>query len=278
MSSLPAFFHRLTSTSHAHDKRSARCLKHPTLVGAMLVHPVQPLFIGTLPQGFATIITMIVYSIVPVFPSAHAFLVGMTEAFWWLNAVTSTVIAIGAIWLQVRRHPFASLADLGPFLFLSIAATVISAATGSTVASVLDAKHAWNVALASYVVLGTGLPICLGFMSIHLLRTTAHGLPNKLAIISMFLPLGPCGQGGLALLQLAKILQTVAASPSPPKAGVLFSTVPAIHGFSIIAALGLWGLGLFWFCAAVSGIIHTIKQTGLRFNVSADATGSLALL
>ncbi|CAO1621555.1 unnamed protein product [Parajaminaea phylloscopi] len=245
----------------------ARCVLYPRLSVALLLHPTQSFFLGTIPQGFATILTMIVHSVIPAFPPARSHLCALVEALWWLNALSSTVIAIGALWLQIRRHTMcADLSDLQPFLFLSIAATVISAATGSTVAAVLPTDRAYVVAIASYVVLGTGLLPCLGFMSLHLLRTSVHGLPDKLAIISMFLPLGPCGQGGLALLQLSSVIRMVAHSRSN-SAGTFLAATSAIEGLSIIGALSLWGTGLFWFWAAAIGVAYTAAHSGLKFNI-----------
>lgn len=215
---------------------------------------------------------MTAQSLLPTFEASsasHGALLVVVEVFWWMNAATSTAIAIAAPYLQVRHHSIPSLKELGPFLFLSIAATVISAATGSTVAAVLPPARAWNVVLASYIVLGTGLPICLGFMSLHFLRLVVHGLPARGAIISMFLPLGPCGQAGLALVQLSQVVRSITGEQSDgsTRLGTEW-TSNALVGASIWLTFMLWGLGLAWILIATSSVIYTWRTTGLQFNVS----------
>lgn len=241
----------------------------PSLFKQVLLHPIQPLFWGTLPQGFATLITMSSQSLIPAFEIAspsHSALLIIIEVFWWLNAATSVIIAIGAPYLQVRHHKIPTLQELGPFLFLSIAATVISAATGSTIAAVLPPSRACNVILASYVVLGTGLPICLGFMALHFLRLAVHGLPARGAIISMFLPLGPCGQAGLALVQLSEGTRSLFETKSPTSTfWADEEMVTALQAASIVVTLLLWGLGFVWLVIATASVLHTWR---LQFNVS----------
>ncbi|CAO1626709.1 unnamed protein product [Sympodiomycopsis kandeliae] len=260
----------------------ARYVLWPRLVKEVLLDPVQPLFIGTFPQGFATLITMSSKGLLPATSAgstSHSALLGIIETFWWLNAATSTIIAIGAPYLQIRHHQIPSLKELGPFLFLCIAATVISAATGSTIADDLPPSRAWNVVLASYTVLGTGLPICLGFMSLHTLRLLITGLPPRTAIISTFLPLGPCGQAGLALVQLGRLVNKLGREEDAPIA--LF-----VQSGSILMTLLLWGLGLFWLVSATASVLYTWQNAGLQFNlgywgctfpIGAFATSTLAL-
>jgi tellurite resistance protein TehA-like permease len=43
-------------------RRSARYCIYPTLLYAMLFHPVQSLFLGCFPMGFATIVNMMVFA------------------------------------------------------------------------------------------------------------------------------------------------------------------------------------------------------------------------
>lgn len=54
----------------------------------------------------------------------------------------------------------------------------------------------WTV-ITSYVLWGIGLPLALMVMVIYLARLALHKLPPKAVIVSVFLPLGPLGQGSL---------------------------------------------------------------------------------
>lgn len=52
---------RLTLYLYVSERRSARYCIFPTVLYAMLFHPVQSLFLGCFPMGFATIVNMTVF-------------------------------------------------------------------------------------------------------------------------------------------------------------------------------------------------------------------------
>jgi hypothetical protein len=58
----------------------------------------------------------------------------------------------------------------------------------------------WTV-IVSYVLWGIGLPLGMMVMVIYLLRLALHKLPPKAVIVSVFLPLGPLGQGSLGYVK-----------------------------------------------------------------------------
>lgn len=62
--------------------------------------------------------------------------------------------------------------------------------------------YAFTILIASYVMNGVGLLIACGLMVIYFQRLAVHHLPPRELIVSTFLPLGPCGQGGFALIEL----------------------------------------------------------------------------
>lgn len=77
----------------------------------------------------------------------------------------------------------------------------MAAASGAVVANVLvdiDPQHALWTVVVSYVLWGIGVPMALMVTTIYLQRLTLHKLPPKAVIVSVFLPLGPLGQGGFA--------------------------------------------------------------------------------
>lgn len=80
---------------------------------------------------------------------------------------------------------------------LPIVSCVVAAASGGIVAEALPhPQHALGTIIASYVLWGIGVPLALMVMVIYLLRLILYKLPPKALIVSMFLPLGPLGQGG----------------------------------------------------------------------------------
>lgn len=73
---------------------------------------------------------------------------------------------------------------------------MVAAASGAIVADVLpDPQHALWTIIVSYVLWGIGIPLAMMVMVIYFHRLTVYKLPPKEVIVSIFLPMGPLGQG-----------------------------------------------------------------------------------
>ena len=93
---------------------------------------------------------------------------------------------------------------------LPIVAPIVAAASGGIVAEVLpDPHHALWTVIVSYILWGTGVPLAMAVLVIYFQRLTVHKLPPLEVIVSVFLPLGPLGQGGFAIMQLGKVAMKV---------------------------------------------------------------------
>lgn len=139
--------------------------------------------------------------------------------------------------------------------------------------------------------LGLSLPpslwvMCLYFQRLVLhksefLRTAALNLadppravPTSAMTISAFLPIGPCGQSAFVFLQLALVLRKLQAETgigiggggSLSRAEHEIVTL-AIYGVSIVLALFMWGLGLFWLSIASTLAISRGLRKGFPFNL-----------
>jgi tellurite resistance protein TehA-like permease len=89
---------------------------------------------------------------------------------------------------------------------LPIVATIVAAASGGVVAEVLpNPNHALWTIVVSYILWGTGVPLAMVVLVIYFQRLTVHKLPPREVIVSVFLPLGPLGQGGFGVMQLGKV-------------------------------------------------------------------------
>jgi tellurite resistance protein TehA-like permease len=93
------------------------------------------------------------------------------------------------------------LSSMTAVWLLPIVSPIVAAASGAVVADVLvdiDPQHALWTVVVSYVLWGIGVPMAMMVTTIYLQRLTLHKLPPKAVIVSVFLPLGPLGQGGYA--------------------------------------------------------------------------------
>lgn len=98
---------------------------------------------------------------------------------------------------RMARSNETHLSSMTAVWLLPIVSCIVAASSGALVAEVLpNAQYALWTVLASYVLWGIGVPLALMVMGIYLQRLTLHKLPPKAVIVSVFLPLGPLGQGG----------------------------------------------------------------------------------
>jgi tellurite resistance protein TehA-like permease len=140
---------------------------------------------------------------------------------------------------------------------LPVVASVVAAASGGVVASQLapyDPQLALSVLIIAYVVWGTGVPVAMFIITLWITRTAIVGLPNPAALGSMFLPLGPCGQGSFGILIIEKTIRCLAYDHGTPftvdDSASALRTADVAWGFGNIVGLALWGLGLCFYILA----------------------------
>lgn len=135
---------------------------------------------------------------------------------------------------------------------LPIVATIVAAASGGIVASVLPTEQALITIITSYILWGCGVPLAMFTMVIYFHRLTMHKLPPREVIVSVFLPLGPLGQGSFGIMQLGKealrVSKETAFVPIATMSGQIFYTV------GVMTAFVMWGFGLVWLFFAFASI------------------------
>ena len=137
---------------------------------------------------------------------------------------------------------------------LPIVVPIVAAASGGIVAGILpNPTHALWTVIVSYILWGTGVPLAMAVLVIYFHRLTVHKLPAREVIVSVFLPLGPLGQGGFAIMQLGKMaLQTF------PKTHTLVigagNAGEILYVMGWLMALIMWGFGVVWLFFALASI------------------------
>ena len=136
---------------------------------------------------------------------------------------------------------------------LPIVATIVAAGSGGVVAEVLKNQRyqIWTITI-SYILWGCGVPLAMFVMVIYLQRLTVYKLPPREVIVSVFLPLGPLGQGSFGIMQLGtdalSLFQNYGYIPAAPMAGQIF------YAAGILVALIMWGFGLVWLFFAIASL------------------------
>lgn len=223
---------------------------YPATWGLMLRHPVQSLFLGTVPMGFATIVNMFVVGCVPVW---GGWAVYVAWAMWWVDVVGSIACCLWLPFQMMTKHQNKHETMTAAWL-LPIVACIVAAASGGVVASILpDANHALITILTSYVLWGMGVPLAFVVMAMYFHRLAIYKLPPSEVIVSVFLPLGPMGQGGYAVMQLG--IQAARVFPLTGTLHPMAGEIMYVLGWA--SAMVLWGFGLVWLFFAVASIART---------------------
>ncbi|KAL7820905.1 voltage-dependent anion channel domain-containing protein [Trichoderma gracile] len=254
---------------------------YPEIWFVMIAHPAQSLFLGCFPMGFATIINMMIFACSHWGPG----LIYLAWSFWWLDAIISMATCISMPFIVMHRHR-PGLDKTTATLLLPIVPAVVAAATGGIVADALPSSaHAYATLVVSYALWGIGQALSGCVLALYFHRLTIHSLPPRDVIVSVFLPIGPLGQGGFGIQQLGKVALKVV----PQTAMFRVSGVDATRGAEFLYFLGvffgivMWGFALAWVCFALISLRTTrsfpfnMGWWGFTFPLGVWATCSNAL-
>lgn len=102
-------------------------------------------------------------------------------------------------------------------------------------------------------------------ITLWIYRAAIYGVPASGALPSVFLPLGPCGQGAYGILLLGKMVRTLAYEYDTHITMVTGESgriiADAIYASGLVTSLILWGLGLVWYTLATAFFVdHWLKN------------------
>lgn len=220
----------------------------PEIWGVMIRDPTNSLYLGTIPMGFATIVSMWILVCVPAWGQWS---VWVGWALWILDSIVAVTVTVTLGILLMSATHQRSLESITAAQLLPLAATIVASASGSEVANVLPDPHqALGTIIACYAMWGLATPMAFSVIVMYYQRLALHKMPPREVIVSAFLPLGPLGFGGFAILNLGKIAKDIFPQTSTldPLAGSVAYTL----GFFV--ALIMWGWGLLWLAFALASI------------------------
>jgi len=268
----------------------ARYSLYPRIFRAMLSHDTHSLFLGTIPMGFITIVTGIALLGHDYDISGGLKPTLIASWCWWVALAVACFTAFVVPYIMFTKHNH-SADRLTAAWLLPIVAPISIAASGSTISKLLILynynSYAFTILLTSYVMGGIGVLLAFLIMVLYFQRLALHHQPAKEAIISTFLPLGPCGQGGYAFIELGRGAMSLfpklaAADPENEAYAALAAAGPAMYGSALIAGLMFWGLGIWWMFHAIVTVSTHYMTFDIAFNMGAWGVtfplGSLALL
>ena len=223
---------------------------------ATFTHPVQSMFYGCAPMGFATIVNG--------FTTFGPSLIGngayhVAYELWWIDAA----LAVTSGWLipqlmfTKQEH---SLEKATAVWLLPIVPAEVTAASGGQLAPHLSGHAAHLIVGTSAVLWSFSVPLALAILALVFLRLALHKVPPSEMGVSGWLTLGPLGTGALGSVLLGNAAVTAFQGTSLAPIALI------AQGVGIIAGAVLWGYGMWWW---ISSTIITLQHAvrSLPFNL-----------
>ncbi|XP_014557654.1 hypothetical protein COCVIDRAFT_36941 [Bipolaris victoriae FI3] len=227
-----------------------RYVAYPEIWPVMIADSANSLFLGTVPMGFSTLISAWCSLCIPYWGS---WAVTFAWVCWMLDAAVAVAVTISLTVLLISASRRQALDKITAAQLLPISASVVASGAGARVAEhLINPEHALGTILASYIMWGMSVPLSLTVIVMYYTRLALHKLPPREIIVSSFLPLGPLGLGGYAVVRLGsacrRIFPQTGSFSDIPIAGDVFFVI------GIFTALIMWSFGLTWLCFALASI------------------------
>jgi len=235
-------------------------------------HPVQSLYLGTFPMGFATIIIAAIGIVRVYFDFGGDGLVWALWALWWVDVAVSIAIAFGQLHFMMTRHDH-KINSMTSIWLLPIVTLIVAASAGAVVGEALfpiDVGRACLTLATSLFLCVIGISLALMVIVIYLQRLILHGLPQGLFIFSVYLPLGPLGQSGYAFLTMGQSARMFFPLASGGTTNVFAdSSAPhVIYAIAWLVSFALWSLATAWVALAVLALTDTLRKGLLPFKIT----------
>lgn len=113
-----------------------------------------------------------------------------------------------------------------------------------------------------------GLGLAFMILTMYLLRLIVYGLPPGASILSVFIPLGPMGQGGFSILLLGQGYKSLfPLSHSNSQVLSNSATGETINVVCICLAIVLWSLASMWLSYALLALLEVLPTTRFPFKL-----------
>ncbi|WP_288462967.1 C4-dicarboxylate ABC transporter [uncultured Pseudomonas sp.] len=222
----------------------------------IFAHATVSMSIGTIPMGLATLINGLLLFGLPRWGAA---VLPLALGLWWLDVAMALACGVLIPYLMFTRQAH-RIDQMTAVWLLPVVAAEVAAASGGLLLPHLAAGEHFTVLVASYVLWAYSVPVALSLLVILLLRLALHRLPPASMAASSWLALGPIATGALGLLVLGS------AAPAVFAAHGLAGIGEIARGLSLLGALLLWGLGLWWLALAVL-VTQRQAREGMPFNL-----------
>ncbi|MCY0877385.1 MAG: C4-dicarboxylate ABC transporter [Firmicutes bacterium] len=219
----------------------------------ILGHSVESLFFGAVPMALTTVVNGF-FDIGPHLLGPRAIAIG--GGLWLFNALLALASVIVIPYLMFTRHEHGLGQMTAVWLMPIVPGEVAAASAGLWLPHLTSLAQRQDLYLVATVFWALSVPLAFLVLGILFMRLAIHKLPAKEFAISTWITLGTLGTGIMGLMLLAH------ASPLafPRMAG-------GLQGAATLAALILWGFGLWWLVMSGLMTLHYTRKRSLPFNL-----------
>ncbi len=238
----------------------AQILLYPKSCQRILHHSSQGMFLGCIPMGLMTIVNGFVFFGLPLMGDV-AIQIGVV--LWWVDVVLSVLSILIVPYYMFTRQEHA-LESMTAVWLLPFVACEVAAAGGGLLLPHLVPNDVLTILFTSLVLWSVSVSLALSILVIFFYRLCIHKLPPKELAASIWLPLGPTGTGGMALLLLGHNVGALATTSYPPAVVNLIQLLP---GVGLLIGTVFWALASWWLMIALIATIHYLVKSRLKFNL-----------
>ncbi|KAF8804691.1 C4-dicarboxylate transporter/malic acid transport protein [Phlegmacium glaucopus] len=244
---------------------------YPDRWSSMLRNPVDSLYAGCFPMGATTIISIAVDVINRRLNYGGKSFLYFIWAIWWLDVFASFACCWVGVHAMITRQEH-SLDAMTTMWLLPVVTLIVGSSSGGILCRALQVHsqlHALQTLAVSVFMVTVGLALALMILTVYLLRLIIHGLPRGTTILSVFLPLGPTGQSGYAILLIGENSKKLLPFPSQSDDFLnATSTGAIVEVMCICASFLLWSLATMWILYALLGVYSGLRQSRIAFRLS----------
>ncbi|KAF8601893.1 hypothetical protein BDV93DRAFT_509734 [Ceratobasidium sp. AG-I] len=243
-----------------------RYVRYPEAIHLTYKHPVQSLYLGCIPMGFATIINGALNVNQGYGLGGNTFLYALW-GLWWLDSVMALAVYFSMLYTMITRQNH-SIKALTAVWLLPTVTPIVPSTTGALLARAIiphSTSHAMITLFMSTILLFLGLSLTFMILPLYMLRLITEGLPEKTLITSKYLPVGPCGQGGAAFIIIGEVFADMAKRHVSDN--VLLNESQPWASLGVYCGFFLWVFGIWWILLSTLGMYETFRWNPPDFAV-----------
>lgn len=155
---------------------------------------------------------------------------------------------------------------------LPVVTLIVASSSGGILGEAIQVHsqlHALQTLAVSVFMVTVGLTLALMILTVYLMRLILHGLPSSTTILSVFLPLGPTGQSGYAILLIGQNINSLLPFPSKSLHFLNSTSAGAVVEVACICvSFLLWSLATMWILYALLGVYSGLRRSRVPFRIS----------